>query len=48
MISLYQKIQKVETLQKLADNQTLKFKHLMKIDCLKHCAECLHIQNQIF
>ena len=40
MNSLYQKIQKVETLQKSADNQTLKFKHLMKTDCIEHCSEC--------
>lgn len=40
MISLYHKIQKVETLQKTIDKDTRAFKRLTGIECENHCAEC--------
>ena len=40
MISIYQKIQKVETLQRQIDMSVAKFKSCAGIDCLSHCSEC--------
>lgn len=40
MISIYQKIQKVETLQRTIDREVTRFKHRVCIDCLQHCAAC--------
>ena len=40
MKSLYQKIQRIESLQNNADEHTSLFKKHAKIDCLEHCAEC--------
>lgn len=40
MQNLYQKIQKIESLQAEADRATAAFKKRYDIDCLQHCAEC--------
>ncbi|MFZ5949101.1 MAG: YkgJ family cysteine cluster protein [Candidatus Rifleibacteriota bacterium] len=40
MISTYQKIQLVESLQKQIDHDVMRFKHMAGIDCLLHCSEC--------
>ena len=40
MKTLYQKIQRIESLQAKADEQTSYFKKHANIDCLEHCAEC--------
>ena len=40
MLNLYQKIQKIETIQAEADKATKAFKNRYGIDCLEHCAEC--------
>ena len=40
MKSLYQKVQRVESLQKKADEQSALFKKHAHIDCLEFCADC--------
>ena len=40
MQNLYQKIQKIESLQAAADRATAAFKKRYNVDCLQHCAEC--------
>ncbi len=40
MFTVYQKVQKIESLQKTIDKETMAFKHNAGIDCEKHCAEC--------
>ena len=40
MISLYHKVQKIETLQKTIDKDTKSFKRHTCIDCENHCSEC--------
>lgn len=40
MITLYHKVQKIESLQKSIDKDTRIFKLSAGIDCEKHCAEC--------
>lgn len=40
MQNLYQKIQKIESLQAEADRATAAFKKRYEIDCLQHCTEC--------
>lgn len=45
MNSLYQKIQKVETLQTVIDREIKAFKIGSGIDCLQHCSECCNYQE---
>lgn len=40
MLNLYQKIQKIESLQAEADKETSAFKKRYNIDCLIHCSKC--------
>lgn len=40
MLNLYQKIQKIESLQAEADKATSEFKKKYNIDCLEHCSKC--------
>ena len=40
MLTLYQKIQKIDTIQKEADKATSAFKKKYNIDCIEHCAQC--------
>ncbi len=40
MLNLYQKIQKIESLQAEADRATASFKKRYHVDCIEHCAEC--------
>ncbi|MBQ3643082.1 MAG: YkgJ family cysteine cluster protein [Candidatus Riflebacteria bacterium] len=40
MLNLYQKIQKIETIQAEADKATKAFKNRYQIDCIEYCAEC--------
>ncbi len=40
MINIYQKIQKVETLQRRVDREIASFKRQACIDCYHHCIEC--------
>lgn len=40
MLNLYQKIQKIESLQAEADKETTAFKRRYGIDCLEHCSKC--------
>ena len=40
MFTVYQKVQKIESLQKTIDKDTMAFKHNSGIDCTKHCTEC--------
>lgn len=40
MISIYQKIQKVETLHRQIDQEISRFKSRFAIDCIEHCSEC--------
>jgi Fe-S-cluster containining protein len=40
MISLYHKVQKIETLQKTIDKDIRAFKRHAGLDCELHCAEC--------
>ncbi len=45
MNSLYQKIQKVETLQNSIDREIKIFKTNSGIDCPRHCSECCNYQD---
>ena len=45
MLNLYQKIQKIETIQAEADKATSAFKHRYKIDCLEHCSNCCRYED---
>lgn len=45
MISLYHKVQKIETLQRIIDKDTRAFKRHTCIDCENHCAECCHYHD---
>lgn len=45
MSSLYQKIQRTETLQKTIDRDIRQFKLFNRIDCLEHCSECCRYDN---
>ncbi len=45
MINLYQKIQKIETIQAEADKATKSFKSRYHIDCLEHCSKCCRYEN---
>jgi Fe-S-cluster containining protein len=40
MINIYQKIQKVETLQRRVDREIANFKRQTCLDCDQHCIEC--------
>lgn len=45
MISLYHKVQKIETLQKTIDRDTRAFKRHTDINCENHCAECCRYES---
>ncbi|HNX75876.1 MAG TPA: YkgJ family cysteine cluster protein [Candidatus Rifleibacterium sp.] len=45
MISLYHKIQRIETLQQKINRDTKAFKNLAGINCDNHCAECCRYQD---
>ena len=40
MLNIYQKIQKIESLQAEADKATKAFKVRYNIDCIEHCSKC--------
>ena len=45
MLNIYQKIQKVESLQTEADKATKAFKARYNIDCIEHCANCCRYKD---
>ncbi len=45
MLTIYQKIQKIESLQTEADNETKAFKNRYKIDCLEFCSKCCRYED---
>ncbi|GAB4280850.1 MAG: hypothetical protein Kow0029_25720 [Candidatus Rifleibacteriota bacterium] len=45
MITIFHKIQKVETLQKTIDQRISFFKKKVGLDCVKHCSECCFYED---
>lgn len=45
MLNLYQKIQKIESIQTEADKATNSFKKKYKIDCIEHCSKCCRFEG---
>lgn len=45
MLNLYQKIQKIESIQAEADKATKSFKNHYHIDCIEHCSKCCRFEG---
>ncbi|MDD3001020.1 MAG: YkgJ family cysteine cluster protein [Candidatus Riflebacteria bacterium] len=45
MVAMYHMVQRVETLQEMAEKETKAFKKRAGIDCLCHCSDCCYYEQ---